>query len=198
MNAWAEQPELVGRHVRLRPMTAEDAPVIAAAAADGDLWKLFYTLVPAPGAEQAYVDKALADKAAGRAIPFVVVDAATGNAVGSTRFMRMNERNRRVEIGMTFYARSAQRSPINTEAKLLLLTHAFEVLDCVAVEFRTDWFNRPSQRAIERLGARRDGILRNHSIMADGRVRDIVVYSITDADWPGVRRNLDFLLARDI
>src|SRR6185369_10521631 len=110
MNGWAEQPELVGRHVRLRPMTAEDGSAIAAAAADGKLWKLFYMLVPAPGDEQTYVDKALADKAAGRSMPFVVVDAATGSAVGSTRFMRMNERNRRVEIGMTFYAGSAQRS----------------------------------------------------------------------------------------
>jgi N-acetyltransferase len=196
MNAWRDQPELAGRLVRLRPMAADDAPLIAVAAADGNLWELFYTLVPAPGDEQVYVDRALAEKAAGRAMPFIVIDAADSRAIGSTRFMRMNEKNRRLEIGTTFYAKSAQRSGINTEAKLLLLCHAFEVLECNVVELRTDWFNRASQRAIERLGARRDGVLRNHSIMADGRVRDAVVYSITDADWPGVKRNLEFLLSR--
>jgi RimJ/RimL family protein N-acetyltransferase len=196
MSAWDDQPTLAGRLITLRPMHVGDAPHIAGAAADGRLWELFYTLVPAPGAEQAYVDKALADKAAGRAMPFVVVDNTNNRVIGSTRFMRMNVRNRRVEIGTTFYAQSAQRSGINTEAKSLLLGHAFDVLGCVCVELRTDFFNRASQRAIERLGARRDGILRNHSIMADGRVRDIVCYSITDADWPGVRRNLAFLLSR--
>lgn len=196
MSSWSEQSELAGNLVRLRPMTADDAPRVAAAAADGKSWELFYTLVPAPGAEAAYVDKALADKAAGRSMPFLVVDQATGNAIGSTRYMRMNEKNRRLEIGTTFYAKSARRSGINTEAKLLLLTHAFEVMDCVCVEIRTDWFNRASQRAIERLGARRDGVLRNHAIAADGRIRDIVCYSIIAGEWTGVKRNLEFLLSR--
>jgi RimJ/RimL family protein N-acetyltransferase len=195
LSAWGEQPTLVGSGVRLRPMTANDASAVASAAADGRLWELFYTLVPAPGDEQAYVDRALADKAAGRAMPFIV-ETAGGRPIGSTRFMRMNALHRRVEIGTTFYAKSAQRSGVNTEAKLLLLTHAFDALGCVVVELRTDWFNRVSQRAIERLGAKRDGVLRNHQTMADGRVRDVVVYSITDADWPGIRRNLEFLLSR--
>lgn len=195
MQAWKDQPLLSGRLVTLRPMTADDPPLVADAAADGRLWELFYTIVPSPGEEGAYVDRALAEKAAGRAMPFLVIDKASGRVIGSTRFMRMNEKNRRLEIGTTFYARSAQRSGVNTEAKWLLLSHAFGVLGCVVVEFRTDFFNRTSQRAIERLGARRDGILRNHGVMADGRVRDVVVYSITDADWPGVKRNLEFMLA---
>ena len=195
MSAWTEQPTLAGQSVRLRPMRADDAPLVAAAAADGRLWELFYTLVPAPGEEQAYVDKAMAEKAAGRSMPFIVEDG-DGRAIGSTRYMRMNPRHRRIEIGTTFYAKSAQCSGINTEAKLLLLGHAFAAMDAVCVELRTDWFNRASQRAIERLGARRDGVLRNHQIMADGRVRDVVCYSVTDADWPGVKRNLEFLLSR--
>lgn len=175
-------------------MTANDAPLVGEAAVDGQLWDLFYTRIPTPADAQAWVDKALAEKAAGRAMPYIVLDAATGAAVGSTRFLRMNEANRRVEIGATFYRKSVQRSPVNTECKLLLLGHAFEVMGCNVVQIRTDWFNRASQRAIERLGAKRDGVLRNHQIMADGRVRDLVVYSIIASEWPGVRRNLEFFL----
>lgn len=196
MTVWIDQPVLEGTIVRLRPMLETDAPLIASAAADGGLWELFYTMVPAPGDETAYVAKSLADKTAGRSMPYVVIDVATEKFIGSTRFMRMNAMNRRLEIGTTFYAKSFQRSGINTEAKLLLLRQAFEVMGCVCVELRTDWFNHASQRAIERLGAWRDGVLRNHSIMPDGRVRDAVAYSITDADWPGVRRNLEFMLSQ--
>lgn len=196
MSVWRNQAELAGSHVRLRPMTANDAPLVGEAAADGQLWDLFYTRIPTPADAQAWVDTALAEKVAGRAMPYVVLDAATGAAVGSTRFLRMNEANRRVEIGATFYRKSVQRSPVNTECKLLLLGHAFEVMGCNVVQIRTDWFNRASQRAIERLGAKRDGVLRSHQIMADGRVRDLVVYSIISSEWPGVRRNLEFFLSR--
>ena len=136
-----------------------------------------------------------AERDYGRALPFAVLDAS-GAVVGSTRFMRMNEANARVEIGGTFYAKAVQRTSVNTEAKLLLLTHAFDVLGCQCVQFRTDLLNRRSQAAIERLGAQREGVLRGHGVKADGRVRDSVAYSIIDREWPGVRQNLRFLLAR--
>lgn len=133
-----------------------------------------------------------AERDLGRAMPFAV-DTPDGKLVGITRFVRMNPAHRRLEIGGTFYARSVQRSGVNTDAKLLLLTHAFEVMDCNVVQIRTDWFNRKSQVAIERLGAKRDGVLRNHQI-SDGRIRDLVVYSIIASEWAGVKRNLQFLL----
>jgi N-acetyltransferase len=131
----------------------------------------------------------------GRALPFVIIDKVSGGLVGATRFMRMKPDARRLEIGTTFYAQSVQRTAINSEAKVLLLTHAFEIMDCLCVQFRTDVFNFASQRAIERLGAKKDGILRNHSIM-NGRVRDTVTYSILANEWEGVRRNLQMRLAR--
>jgi RimJ/RimL family protein N-acetyltransferase len=176
-------------------MERADGPAIVEAASDGKLWELFYTSVPSADEIEAYLDKAFADKAAGRAIPFVVIDEHDGRLVGSTRYMRMNRAARRLEIGTTFYAQSAQRSVINSEAKLLLLTHAFEAMDCLCVQLRTDAFNIQSQRAIERLGAKKDGILRNHSIL-NGRVRDTVVYSILASEWEGVKRNLQMRLAR--
>lgn len=194
MNAWTEQPVLKGRHVTLRPLAAEDGAALAAAAADGDLTALFFTNVSGLTDPAAFVARILAERDAGRAMPFAVT-TPDGRVVGLTRYMRMNAGHRRLEIGGTFYARSVQRSGVNTEAKLLLLTHAFETMGCNVVQIRTDWFNRPSQAAIERLGARRDGVLRNHQVM-DGRIRDIVVYSIIAGEWPGVRRNIRFLLAK--
>jgi len=140
------------------------------------------------------MQRALQEKAAGRSQPLAVV--LDGRIVGSTRFMRMNPAHRRLEIGTTFYARSVRRTGVNTRVKRLMLAYAFGELDCVCVQLRTDWFNRPSRTAIERLGARCDGVLRNHVIMADGRVRDTVCYSITDGDWPGVRQNLEMLERR--
>lgn len=189
--SWTETPTLAGKHVTLRPLRAEDRDAILAAASDGRLWDLFYTAVPGPETVDTWFERAFRDQAHGRALPFAVT-APDGRVIGSTRFMRMNPAHRRLEIGTTFYARSVQRSAVNTEAKLLLLAYAFETLGCVCVQFRTDWFNRASQRAIERLGAKRDGVLRSHTIMADGRVRDTVVYSILDNEWPGVRANLEF------
>ena len=194
---WRTQPVLEGEHVLLRPMVRSDGSAIVEAASDGRLWELFYTAVPGPDSIKAYLDSAEAETVYGRAMPFVVIDKASGRLVGATRFMRMKPEAKRLEIGTTFYAKSVQRTPINSEAKLLLLTHAFEVMGCLCVQFRTDHFNHPSQRAIERLGAKRDGLLRNHSIM-DGRVRDTVVYSIIDNEWTGVKRNLLFRLNRPL
>lgn len=191
--SWRDVPTLVGRHAILRPLVPEDRDAILAAAGDGRLWELFYTVVPGPDSIDAYMERAAAEQAAGRALPLAVT-LPDGRVVGSTRFMRMNEAHRRLEIGTTFYAASVQRSAVNTEAKLMMLRHAFEALGCLSVQFRTDWFNTRSQAAIERLGAKRDGVLRNHVVMPDGRVRDTVVYSIIAGEWPGVRANLEFRL----
>lgn len=191
---WTDQPRLFGDNVTLRPMVRADRDAIVAAASDGKLWELFYTAVPSPETIDAYLDTAEREASYGRAMPFVVLDKG-GQIVGCTRYMRMNRAALRLEIGTTFYAQSVQRSPVNTEAKLLLLTHAFEQMGALCVQFRTDHFNHASQRAIERLGAKKDGVLRNHSIM-DGRVRDTVVYSILSHEWDGVKRNLMFKLAR--
>jgi RimJ/RimL family protein N-acetyltransferase len=193
---WTTTPVLEGQHVRLRPLERTDGPAIVAAADDGRLWDLFYTSIPSAETIEAYLDAADADRAAGRALPFVVVERASERVVGATRYMRMHKADRRLEIGGTFYAQSVQRTAVNTECKLLLLRHAFEAMGCQCVQFRTDHFNQPSQRAIERLGAKRDGVLRGHRIMADGRVRDTVVYSILTHEWEGVRQNLESRLMR--
>ena len=191
---WRTPPTLRGRHVTLRPLVAADAPALAAAAGDGDLTELFFANVAGLTDPEAFVAAALREQEYGRALP-LTVETPDGRVVGLTRFLRMNEAHRRVEIGGTFYARSVQRSGVNTEAKLLLLTHAFDVLGCQVVQIRTDWFNKRSQAAIERLGAKRDGVLRSHQLF-NGRVRDLVVYSIIAAEWPGVRTNLNFLLEK--
>jgi RimJ/RimL family protein N-acetyltransferase len=195
MSQWSAVPTLKGRHVTLRPLEASDRDAILEASSDGKLWELFYTAVPGPTTIDSWMERAATEQAQGRSLPFAVLDSS-GTVVGSTRFMRMNPSHRRLEIGTTFYAARVQRTPLNTEAKRLLLGHAFDAMGCVCVQLRTDWFNRPSRRAIERLGARQDGVLRNHNITPDGRVRDTVVYSIVEGEWPGVRRNLDFMLSR--
>lgn len=192
---WTDQPVLDGRHILLRPMVRSDGPAIVDAASDGKLWELFYTVVPGPESINAYLDRAEREQGWGRIMPFAVIEKASGDLVGATRYMRMNSPHRRLEIGTTFYASRVQRTPINSEAKLLLLTHAFESMNCVCVQFRTDHFNFASQRAIERLGAKRDGLIRNHQII-DGRVRDTVLYSILANEWEGVKRNLQMRLSR--
>ena len=194
MNPWRETPTLIGRHVTLRPLLIEDAPALAAAAGDGDLTELFFANVSGLTDPAAFVAAALRERDYGRALP-LTVETPDRRVVGLTRLMRMHEEHLRVEIGGTFYARSVQRSGVNTEAKLLLLTHAFDVLGCNVVQIRTDWFNKRSQVAIERLGAKRDGVLRSHQVF-NGRVRDIVVYSIIASEWPGIRINLEFLLGK--
>ena len=194
MTAWDHQPTLVGQHVALRPLVHADRDALVAAAADGGLTELFFTNVSGLNDPGAFMAATFKERDFGRAMPFAV-ETPDGKLVGLTRYMRMAEAHKRLEIGGTFYAKSVQRSGVNTEAKLLLLTQAFEMMDCNVVQIRTDWFNKRSQAAIERLGAKRDGVLRSHQTM-DGRVRDLVVYSIIASEWPGVRQNLRFLLSR--
>jgi RimJ/RimL family protein N-acetyltransferase len=193
MSRWIEPVTLRGTHVSLTPLAAEDAPALAAAAADGELWDLWYTSVPPPGQERAYVDAALAMRENLGALPFAVRDE-TGEIVGSTRYFNVDSTNRRLEIGHTWYAKRVQRTALNTEAKLLLLGHAFEKLDAIAVEFRTHFMNHQSRAAIARLGAKQDGILRSHQIGRDGILRDTVVFSIIASEWPAVRQNLKLKL----
>ena len=186
---WNHVPRLQGRHVSLEPLGMEHADALGAAVSDGELWQLWYTNVPAPDAAMTYIEKALAQRQAGQALPFAVRDAS-GTVVGSTRLYALDPVTPRATIGYTWYARRAQRTGLNTEAKMLLLGHAFEILGCIAVAFETSRFNGVSRAAIARLGAREDGILRNHMRHADGSVRDTVVFSILDSEWPTVRGHL--------
>ncbi len=194
MSAFTEPVSLVGDFVRLDPLVAADAESLALAAADGELWRLRVTVVPRPEEMAAFVGRRLDEAAAGTWVPFVV--RAGGRVVGLTNYLHLDEANRRLEIGGTWYAASAQRTAVNTEAKLLLLGRAFDTLGCLAVELRTHHANLRSQAAIERLGAHRDGVLRQHQIMPDGHVRDTVVYSILAAEWPAVRERLAARLTR--
>jgi len=191
-----EPVTLKGKHATLEPLAREHAADLRRAAADGELWRLWYTSVPEPDKTAPYIDAALKMREDLGAMPFAVRDSAAGDIVGCTRYFNVDAANRRLEIGHTWYAKRAQRSAINTECKLLLLTHAFEKLKCVAVEFRTHWFNHASRDAIARLGAKQDGVLRNHQILPDGSYRDTVVFSIIENEWPAVKRHLTFLLER--
>jgi RimJ/RimL family protein N-acetyltransferase len=186
---------LRGRHVALIPLRAEHEAALADAVRDGELWKLWYTMIPPPEKMGTEIARRLELQAKGSMLPFTVLDA-TGTPVGMTTYMNIEADKPRVEIGSTWYAKRVQRSALNTEAKRLLLAHAFEVLGCLAVEFRTHRFNTASRRAIERLGAQLDGMLRAHQRTADGALRDTAVYSITAAEWPTVRTHLDFQLSR--
>lgn len=189
-DAWSHVPTLAGRHARLEPLRAAHADALARAACDGALWNLVHTTVPHPDEAQAYVDRALAMQAGGEALPFVVLDGS-GTVVGSTRYYHLAPAVPRLTIGYTWYAARAQRTGLNTEAKRLLLAHAFDVLRCAAVSFETSHLNLRSQAAIERLGARRDGVLRAHLRHRDGSLRDTFVYSILASEWPSVRMRLD-------
>jgi RimJ/RimL family protein N-acetyltransferase len=189
-----EPVTLRGSRAVLEPLAIEHVDAIRAAAADGALWRLWYTSVPSPETTTAWLERALDLRERQGAMPFAVRDNASGDVVGSTRYFNVDAANRRLEIGHTWYSRRAQRTAINTECKLLLLTHAFETLGCIAVEFRTHWFNHASRRAIERLGAKQDGVLRNHQLMPDGSRRDTVVFSIVDGEWLAVKAHLKFLL----
>lgn len=186
---------LKGTHATLEPLAAAHVDELAAAVRDGELWKLWYTKIPAPEDMAREIARRLALHEQGSMLPFTVRDAA-GRAVGMTTYMNIDATNQRVEIGSTWYAGSAQRGPLNTECKRMLLAHAFDTLDCIAVEFRTHFFNQQSRRAIERLGAKLDGILRNHARAGDGTLRDTVVYSIIASEWPTVRSHLDWQLAK--
>jgi RimJ/RimL family protein N-acetyltransferase len=194
--AFVDPVKLEGRHVRLEPLAREHEAAVRAAAADGELWRLWYTSVPAPDKTVAWIDAALDMRARLGAMPLVVRETATGDIVGATRYFNVEAAHRRLEIGHTWYAKRVQRTAVNTECKLLMLTHAFETLDCIAVEFRTHFFNFQSREAIARLGAKQDGILRNHQIQPDGSRRDTVVFSIIANEWPAVKRHLAYRLER--
>ena len=195
MKPITETVTLAGPHARLLPLAAEHAPALAEAAMDGQLWQLWYTAIPKPEAMAQEIARRLGLHAAGSMLPFAVFDAS-GRAVGMTTYMNIDATHRRVEIGSTWYAQSAQRTALNTQCKRLLLAHAFEALGCLAVEFRTHRLNSQSRRAIERLGAQLDGILRNHQRSPNGSLRDTAVYSITADEWPTVRAHLDHQLSR--
>lgn len=191
--AWVQPVTLAGELVVLEPLRHEHHDGLEAAAADGELWNLAWTRVPAPGQMRAEIDRRLSLPSM---VPFTSRRACDGRIIGMTTYMNIDEPNRRVEIGSTWNAVSAQRTGTNTESKLLLLGHAFDQLGCNAVEFRTDLRNHQSRTAIARLGARQDGILRKHTVMDDGYIRDTVVFSVLDTEWPDVRTTLRGFLDR--
>jgi len=193
---WIEAIALSGQHATLVPLAYEHHDDLVEAVKDGQLWDLWFTFVAEPAKMGAEIERRLQLLAAGSMLPFAVIDPASGKAVGMTTYMNIDAANRRVEIGSTWYRQSVQRTGLNTECKLMLLTHAFEKLDCIAVEFRTHFFNQQSRRGIERLGAKLDGIMRNHMISSNGTLRDTCVYSIIQSEWPTVKANLLFQLAK--
>jgi RimJ/RimL family protein N-acetyltransferase len=193
---WLQPVTLKGARATLAPLNRSHHDDLREAVADGELWKLWYTTVPQPDAMAAEIDRRLKLQSEGSMLPFTVIDNASGKAVGMTTFMNVDAQNKRVEIGSTWYRKSVQRSDVNTQCKLLLLGHAFETLECIAVEFRTHFFNHQSRRAIERLGAKLDGILRSHQRATNGTLRDTCVYSIVGAEWPTVKSHLTFQLSR--
>jgi RimJ/RimL family protein N-acetyltransferase len=190
-----EPVTLAGERVTLEPLAHAHHDDLVEAVRDGRLWELWYTSVPAPGAMTAEIDARLAQHEAGTMLPFAVRHNDTGRVVGMTTFLNVEPEVPRVEIGATWTAQRVHRTGVNAESKLLLLTHAFDVLGCLAVEFRTHWHNHQSRAAIARLGAKQDGVLRNHRRMPDGTLRDTVVFSITDVEWPAVRAGLRHRLA---
>lgn len=196
MTRFIEPVTLRGQIATLEPLAIEHTAALAAAADDGELWRLWYTSIAPPDKMADYVASALDMRERQDAMPFAVRDNASGDIVGCTRYFSVDTKNRRLEIGHTWYAKRVQRTLLNTECKLLLLTHAFETLDCIAVEFRTHWFNHASRAAIARLGAKQDGVLRNFNLGPDGVKRDTVVFSIIDNEWPAVRAHLRFQLER--
>ena len=194
--AFVEPTILRDRNVRLEPLGLEHAPGLAAAAADGELWKLRITSVPEPQDTRAYIETALEGRAQGHRFAFAVLDDTSGQVLGSTSFHDIVAAVRRVEIGWTWYRQSVQRTHVNTTAKLLMMGHAFDQLGCHVVGWRTDNFNFASQRAIERLGARKDGVIRGHALRRDGTIRDTVMYSMRSGEWPEARAQLLYLLQR--
>ena len=187
---------LEGHSIRLEPLTLDHEAELSAAAADGELWNLWFTSVPKPEETKTYIETALAGYQAGHMLPWAVRELTTGKIVGSTRYHDVMANIDRVEIGYTWYAKSWQKSHVNTVCKLLLLAHAFDTLECKVVGLRTDNFNFNSQKAIEGLGAKKDGILRHHAVRRDGSVRDSVMYSILVTEWPSVKQHLRFRLSR--
>ena len=190
MNPWIDISILEGDTIALLPLDASHKDALLTSAKDGILWELWYTSVPSSATINNYLDKALAEKENGQAYPFVVFHKKTKQIIGSTRYYNLQPEHRRLEIGYTWYAKSYQRTRVNTECKYLLLQYAFEIKHCIAVQFMADWHNIASRNAIARLGAHQDGLLRNHRLNSDGSYRDSVVFSITENEWSGVKKNL--------
>lgn len=186
---------LQGQHARLEPLRSDHVAALSEAVQDGELWRLWYTAIPTPAAMASEVQRRLDLQASGSMLPFAVIHLADERMAGMTTYMHIDNANRRLEIGSTWYRKSLQRTALNTECKRMLLGHAFEQLDCIAVEFRTHWHNTASRRGIERLGAKLDGVLRSHQIAANGSLRDTCVYSIVASEWPAVRAHLDHALS---
>ncbi|MCP5420879.1 MAG: GNAT family N-acetyltransferase [Gammaproteobacteria bacterium] len=196
MPDWLSDERMPGNVVTLEPLRPSHREALVEAASDGKLWELWYTVAPSPSSIDDYLAAALRDKEAGRSLPFVVVENASNTVVGSTRFLNIEASHRHVEIGHTWYSQRVQRTAVNTECKWLLLSRAFDQFAAIAVEFRTHWHNKASREAIARLGAKQDGVLRSHQLGPDGTIRDTVVFSIIQSEWPTVKRHLQFQLAR--
>lgn len=193
---WAEPVVLEGEHVRVVPLTYEHEPDLREAVSDGELWNLWYTSIPTVDRMKDAIERRLALQREGSMVAFSIFSQKTGRAIGMTTYLNIEAEHRRLEIGATWYCRSAQRTPANTECKRLMLAHAFERLSCIAVEFRTSFNNLQSRKAIERLGAKLDGVLRSHRIAQDDVLRDTCVYSIVAHEWPAVRTHLDWQLKK--
>ena len=196
MQTWLVPVNLEGQKVRLAPLEKAHRGNLLKAVADGELWNIWYTSIPSEATVDAYLETAFQEQADGKSLPFAVVNKADGEIIGTTRYCNIDAANRRLEIGHTWYAGSFQRTGVNTECKYLLLRHAFENLDTIAVEFRTNWFNYRSRNAILRLGAKLDGILRNHKIDQHGLLRDTVVFSIIQSEWKTVKKSLEFEMSK--
>lgn len=194
---WLNPIQLESEHIKLVPLQEHHKADLLAAVADGNLSELWFTSVPDAASIDAYIARALEDFNQDKGLAFVVINKQTDQIIGSTRFTNATPEHRRLEIGYTWYAQSYQKTYVNTECKLLLLSHAFEALNAIAVEFRTNWFNFKSRNAIARLGAKQDGVLRNHQLMADGSYRDTVVFSIIESEWPTCKRSLTYKLQQN-
>lgn len=192
---WLEPVTLTGAHARLEPLAQSHRDGMIEAVKDGELWNLWYTFISTPEKMESEIARRLDLQTAGAMLPFTVRDAA-GEIAGMTTYMNVDAAHKRVEIGSTWYAKRVQRTPLNTECKLMLLRHAFEQLNCIAVEFRTHFFNHQSRRGIERLGAKQDGVLRSHQVAPNGTLRDTVVYSIIASEWPTVKAHLSYQLEK--
>ena len=192
MNPWIKPIILEDAQIRLEPLNKQHEQGLIAAVSDGELWNLWFTSIPNAEQVHSFIETAMTQAEQGQTQAFAVIHKNSGEVLGSTRFCNIDSMNHRVEIGYTWYRQSAQRTGLNTACKLLLLTHAFELLKCIAVEFRTNWHNHKSRTAIARLGAKQDGILRQHQIMPNGQYRDTVVFSILNSEWPAVKTQLHY------
>jgi RimJ/RimL family protein N-acetyltransferase len=192
MSNWIDKIDLEGKNVKLISLDKSHKNGLLNAASDGKLWELWFTSVPSNNNIDSYIEHAIKQKENGFEFPFVVLDKESGEIIGSTRYYNIQPEHRRLEIGYTWYAKKHQRTGVNTESKFLLLKYAFENLDCIAVQFMTNWHNLRSRIAIERLGAKQDGVLRNHRLNSDGTYRDTVVFSITNQEWSGVKKSLEY------